>query len=289
MNIRLELTRMEEIIDESLKSYINKNTCYQGRIFEAMNYSLFTAGKRLRPIMAIKTYEMFNNEIEKVLPFASAIEMIHTYSLIHDDLPSMDNDEFRRGKPTNHKVFGEAMAILAGDGLLNLAFETMSAYINNESFTIEDYKRNIKAMNEISKYSGTEGMIGGQVVDLLSGFDNMTEDKLIFMYKTKTAALFKASIVSGAILGGANADEIEILREFALHLGIAYQIRDDLLDIDEDKKINKLTYLSYYDKNKSEEEVSRLSEYSLQLLRSLKGRDTVFLQDLTNLLIDRKI
>jgi geranylgeranyl diphosphate synthase type II len=264
----------------------HKNS-YQKKIYEAMEYSLFTGGKRLRPIIALKAYEIFDANLEKILPFAAAIEMIHTYSLIHDDLPSMDDDDFRRGKPTNHKVFGEAMAILTGDGLLNLAFETMLNYTINNSHSIDEYKCYVRAMEEISIYSGTNGMIGGQVLDVLGGFENMDELKLIYMYRTKTAGLIQASLVSGAIIGGANDEYIEKLRKFGLNLGLAYQIKDDILDYAEDESINKMTYLKYFDLNTCKEEVKILSKKAMDILDSFNGIDIDFFKDLTKFLINR--
>lgn len=289
MSIELELNNLINTIDLELKTVLDGSYSYQEKIFESMNYSLFTGGKRLRPIMLIKTFSMYSGDIKKSIPYALAIEMIHTYSLVHDDLPSMDDDDFRRGKPTNHKIFGEAMAILTGDALLNLAFETMSENIISTSKTIEDYEQNTRAMAEIAKYSGVYGMIGGQVVDLLGSHDNMEEDKLIFMYKMKTAALIQSSIVSGAILGGASYDDIEILREFGLKLGLAYQIRDDLLDREEDNIIDKITYIRHYNNDKAKKEVEELSQEALRLLHELKDKDTSFLEKLTFDLIHREV
>lgn len=289
MSIELELNNLINTIDLELKTVLDGSYSYQEKIFESMNYSLFTGGKRLRPIMLIKTFSMYSGDIKKSIPYALAIEMIHTYSLVHDDLPSMDDDDFRRGKPTNHKIFGEAMAILTGDALLNLAFETMSENIISTSKTIEDYEQNTRAMAEIAKYAGVYGMIGGQVVDLLGSHDNMEEDKLIFMYKMKTAALIQSSIVSGAILGGASYDDIEILREFGLKLGLAYQIRDDLLDREEDNIIDKITYIRHYNNDKAKKEVEELSQEALRLLHELKDKDTSFLEKLTFDLIHREV
>lgn len=285
--INEEIKNTGRIMDEILEKYMNRNSIYREKILESMKYSLFTGGKRLRPIMAIKTFEIFNNNIKLVLPYAAAIEMIHTYSLIHDDLPAMDDDDYRRGKPTNHKVFGEAMAILAGDALLNLAFEIMSKDVLENSMSLEDYKRKNRAINEIANYSGINGMIGGQVVDLFSSYENMDKDKLLFMYKAKTAALFQASIVVGGILGGAKEEEISILREFSLYLGLSYQIQDDLLDAEEDKLIHKFTYLSYFDKEKSKEDMITYTNKALDLLEALDNRDTAFLKELTKTLVNR--
>lgn len=287
MNITKEFEYYTDLIDNYLKIIVDHKNSYQKKIYEAMEYSLFTGGKRLRPIIALKSFELFNDNLEKILPFAVAIEMIHTYSLIHDDLPAMDNDDFRRGKPTNHKVYGEAMAILAGDGLLNLAFETMLNHTINNSYTIEDYRRYTRAMKEIGIYSGTRGMIGGQVLDVFSGFDNMNEEKLIYMYKTKTAGLIQASLVAGAIIGGASDEYVEKLRDFGLNLGLAYQIEDDILDSFKDESINKFTYLKYFDFDTSIEEVKSLSEKAIEILDSLSSVDTCFFKELTKYLIDR--
>lgn len=289
MDLTNELENSLDIIDRELKLILHNKKGYQSKIFEALDYSLFTGGKRLRPIMVLKSCEMFGNDIVNAIPYALAIEMIHTYSLIHDDLPSMDNDDFRRGKPTNHKVFGEAMAILAGDGLLNLAFETITNYAMNNSVTIDDYKKHMKALEEISKYSGIDGMIGGQVVDLLSNHETMTEDRLLYMYKTKTAALIQAALVSGAIMGNASDEEIEVIRKFGFNLGIAYQIRDDILDIKEDRSIEKLTYLSFHNIEKAKVAIGNYSNKAMEVLEKLNNRDTNFFISLTEELINRNI
>ena len=289
MDLIKEMKDSIEIIDRELTNILKDKKGYQDMIFKSIDYSLFTGGKRLRPIMALKACEMFKEDISDAIPHALAIEMIHTYSLIHDDLPSMDDDDFRRGKLTNHMVFGEAMAILSGDGLLNLAFETITKYAIDNSTTMNDYKKHMKALKEISKYSGIEGMIGGQVVDLLSNHETMTGEKLLFMYKTKTAALIEAALVSGAIMGDASDEEIEIIREFGFNLGIAYQIRDDILDKEEDKNIEKLTYLSFHDIKKSKEDIGHYSNRAVEALRRLNGKDTSFLELLTKDLISRNI
>lgn len=289
MDFTNELEDFINIVDIELKKALHNKDGYQSRIFEAIDYSLFTGGKRLRPIMALKSCEMFKEDIADAIPYALAIEMIHTYSLIHDDLPSMDDDDFRRGKPTSHKMFGEAMAILSGDGLLNLAFETISEYAINNSKTIDDYRRHMRALQEISRYSGVDGMIGGQVVDLLANHDAMTEDRLLFMYETKTAALIRGALVSGAIMGGASDVEIEIMREFGFNLGLAYQIRDDILDIKEDNSIKKLTYLSFHDIKKAREDIKRYSDNAIDSLKKLNNKDIKFFIALTEELINRDI
>lgn len=277
------------IIDQELDKHIHPKSQYQQVIYESMRYSLFNGGKRLRPIIAVKTFELFCGDLKKVLPYAAAIEMIHTYSLIHDDLPAMDDDNFRRGKPTNHMVYGEALAILAGDGLLNLSFEVMLNDLLHNSNLDNDFKTKARAISEISKYAGVEGMIGGQVVDLFGNHENMDKQRLNYMYEKKTAGLFQASAVTGAILGGANDEEVETLREFALYLGLSFQIQDDILDAKEDAKINKLTHLSFYDTEKSKKDVEFYSEKAFELLDRLSNKDTKFLKELTNLLVHRKL
>lgn len=288
MDFFKELNKFKDIMDLEIKNILLSEDTYQKKVFEAIEYSIFTGGKRLRPIMALKSCEMFKENYNDAIPYAIAIEMIHTYSLIHDDLPAMDNDDFRRGKPTTHKVFGEAMAILAGDGLLNLAFEFVLNFISDNAKNSLEYKKFTRALKEISKYSGVNGMIGGQVVDLLSSHETMTEDKLIFMYKTKTAALIRAALVSGAIIGNANESEIEIMRDFGYNLGMAYQIRDDILDFEEDKSIDKLTYLTFYDISKAKEKVEEYSDNAIRTLKNLNNKDTDFFIELTEKLTNRK-
>lgn len=288
MDFFKELNKFKEIMDLEIKNILLSEDTYQKKVFEAIEYSIFTGGKRLRPIMALKSCEMFKGNYNDAIPYAIAIEMIHTYSLIHDDLPAMDNDDFRRGKPTTHKVFGEAMAILAGDGLLNLAFEFVLNFISDNAKNSLEYKKFTRALKEISKYSGVNGMIGGQVVDLLASHETMTEDKLIFMYKTKTAALIRSALVSGAIIGDGDEREIEIMRDFGYNLGMAYQIRDDILDFEEDKSIDKLTYLTFYDINKAKEKVEEYSDNAIRTLRNLNNKDTDFFIELTEKLTNRK-
>lgn len=290
MNTDKELIKCIKKIDLNLEKRLNKKCKYINEILDSIKYSVFTGGKRIRPILAMKSYEIFseNNNYDNIMPFALAIEMIHTYSLIHDDLPSMDNDDYRRGKLSNHKVYGEALAILAGDGLLNLAFETLFDSFK-ELEDIENSRRKILAGKEISRYSGLNGMIGGQVIDMNQDKKEIEDDELLYMYKTKTAALIKAATVSGAIIGGASKDEIEIMKNFGYYLGMSYQIKDDILDKLEDEKIDKLTYLSHFGFERSERDLKVFSDKAKLELRKLKGKDTNFLMNLTDVLIDRKV
>lgn len=287
MEFQEEMNYIKDLIDEELNNLFRDKKGYQDRIFESMKYSLLSGGKRLRPILMLKTCEIFNENYLKFIPYALAIEMIHTYSLIHDDLPAMDDDDFRRGKLTNHKVYGEALAILSGDGLLNLAFETMSSFALNNSNTVEEYKRNLWAINEIANFSGVFGMIGGQVLDLLSNEINMDEERLRYMYQCKTSALIQASTVSGTILGGGNDLDIKRMKEFGLYLGLAYQIRDDILDINKDREINKVTYLTFNDIDKAKEEVNKLSEKAIGILDYYDSNKVKFLRSLSNRLMNR--
>lgn len=213
-----------EMTDRALGEYLQICDNPQKKIYEAMAYSLFAGGKRLRPVIMLMTAKMCGKNPEICLPFACSLEMIHTYSLIHDDLPSMDNDDLRRGKPTNHKVFGEAMAILAGDALLNKAFEIVSEY---KADGVSDAQV-LAAISYLAKSSGTEGMIGGQVVDIESQNEDL--DLLRYLHSLKTGALIRAAGVIGAILSGASDEQISAIDDFCLNLGIAFQIQDDILD-----------------------------------------------------------
>lgn len=281
-----ELENLRELIDKQLYQLLETDKSYQDKVYESIKYSLFSGGKRLRPIICIKTFNIFSGGTEQVLAYASAIEMIHTYSLIHDDLPSMDDDDYRRGKDSNHIVFGEALAILSGDGLLNLAYETMLDDMLSNARDPIDFKRRARAMKIIANCSGINGMIGGQVVDLFCNHEDMSRGKLEFMYNAKTSALFEASVLTGAILAGAEEWEIEVMHNFAKSIGLAYQIKDDILDKDEDK--DKFTFLDLDSESDVNKRMKLLTEDALKELDKLKNRDTSFLRDLTYFLLERK-
>lgn len=281
-----EIERLIGLINNNLRENLNIKCAYQKAVLDAMSYSLFPGGKRLRPIFALKSFELFHDDLDLILPYASAIEMIHTYSLIHDDLPAMDDDDIRRGKASSHKEFGEAMAILAGDGLLNLAYEIIFDDLGQEK-NPETLKRKIRAGKVIGQAAGVCGMIGGQVVDISSDNRVMDDDRLLFMYKAKTGALFRAAIMSGAIVAGASQEEEKILEDYAYYLGLSYQIQDDFLDLGEDERLEKTTYLSFFDENKGERKLDDLKSRSLACLLSLKDRDTFFLRELTESLNKR--
>lgn len=274
MEFKQWLEEKTEKADNYINSVVTVVENPQKLIYEAMNYSLRAGGKRLRPVLLMASYEVFGGLEEDVLPFAASMEMIHTYSLIHDDLPAMDNDDYRRGKPSNHKQFGEATAILAGDALLNRAFEKGLE-------AVSDWKKNkdaaVKAMLVIAQSSGTEGMIGGQVVDMYGPDVIDSLDALKYMYSLKTGAIIKSSIIAGAILGEASEQELDALGRYAECLGIAFQIEDDILDvtgsmdklgkpIGSDSENNKKTYVSIEGLVKSREAVKHFTDEATRSL-----------------------
>ncbi|MGI6225431.1 MAG: polyprenyl synthetase family protein [Peptococcales bacterium] len=227
MELKKYLEEKSKIIDQALDNILIKPEVKHKEIYEAMRYSVFAGGKRLRPILCLAACEAVGGSNEEVLPVACALELIHTYSLIHDDLPAMDNDDLRRGKPTNHIVFGEALAILAGDALLTYSFEI----INQLGLKSKKKEKVFEVGFEIAKAAGTGGMIGGQVLDMLSENQKIDKEILFAIHNYKTGALIKGSIKAGAILGGGNAKQIASLTEYGDNLGLAFQITDDLLDI----------------------------------------------------------
>lgn len=287
------LNKVNEI-NKGLEKYINMTAPHIAIIYDAMKYSFFAGGKRLRPLLMISTGELFEGKCEDILPFAASLEMIHTYSLIHDDLPAMDDDDYRRGKLTNHKVYGEAMAILAGDGLLNLAYETMS----NECVRTNSINQ-VKAMNLIAKASGTRGMIGGQVADILAEGKEIDESMLRYIHEHKTAALIRVALMAGAILSGAADEDIDNMDKLGYNLGLAFQIQDDILDvtssveelgkpIGSDEKNKKITYVSIYGLEKSKEMVRSFSNKALQCIEKYDKEKTDFFEQLIRYLMNRK-
>ena len=265
----------------------------QHTVIDAMNYSVKAGGKRLRPLVLLETLKLFGGEEEEAYPFMAAIEMIHTYSLVHDDLPAMDNDKYRRGKLTTHAKFGENMAILAGDALLNYAYEIMSDAVMNSKYP----KRAIRAMQTIARKAGIYGMVGGQTVDVENEGKEMSIDTINYIHNLKTAALIEGSMMAGAILAGAKAEEIDIVEKIAKSIGVAFQIQDDILDVTgdtnqlgkavlSDEKNHKTTYVSLLGVNISKEHVKRYSRDAIELLESL-NKDDAFLKFLFVKLIDR--
>lgn len=292
MDFNQKYDMLQETINNYIDSIIPKEYKSIGRILDSMRYSLFAGGKRLRPILMLAVGEVFNAQVKDLLPFCAGIEMIHTYSLIHDDLPAMDNDDYRRGRLTNHKVYGEALAILSGDGLLNYAFEHMLSYCS-----IRNEERFIRAAYEIAKSSGIYGMIGGQVIDIENTGKLLCRDVLDSMYEGKTGALISASIKCGAILSGAGYDDIERLSGYAHDLGLAFQIIDDMLDVigDEarmgkktgsDANNGKTTYISICGLDESRNIARSLSNSALKKIEFYQEK-AAFLSKLTHFLLHR--
>ena len=277
-----------------MTSFLPKEEGYQKTVLEAMNYIVSAGGKRLRPMLMLETYRMFGGTSKVIEPFMAAIEMIHTYSLIHDDLPAMDNDEYRRGRKTTHVVYGEAMAILAGDALLNYAFETAAS-----AFVLDEGNPAIgKAFMILASKAGVYGMIGGQVVDVESEGKEIDADTLKFIHIHKTSALLESAMLIGAVLAGASEQQQRTVELAARELGLAFQIRDDILDVtgntDElgkpvgsDEKNHKNTYVALEGLEKAKEDVKRYSESAIDRLKSLPARNE-FLYELIEELIDRR-
>lgn len=292
-----ELQQKVEHINNVLEKFLPVEEGQQRIIFEAMNYSVRAGGKRLRPILMEETYHMFGGSSAVIEPFMAAIEMIHTFSLVHDDLPAMDNDEYRRGKKTTHAVYGEAMGILAGDALLNLAYETAAKAFDME---VAD-ARVARAFTVLAKKAGVYGMVGGQVVDVESEKSDdcpITREKLDFIYRLKTGALIESSMMIGAILAGASSDEVSRVEQIAAKLGLAFQIQDDVLDVTStlevlgkpvgsDEKNNKATYVTFEGLDKAVSDVERISKEAEEQLDDL-GYDDAFLKELFEYLIHRE-
>ena len=301
MNIREELDNKAKHVEEVLAEYLPLSIGTQKTIFEAMNYSLLAGGKRIRPILMEASYEMFSNKsgvsTNAIHVFMAAMEMIHTYSLVHDDLPAMDNDEYRRGKKTTHAVYGEAMGILAGDALLNYAFETAS-YAFDEDEVNASF---LKAFQILASKAGAYGMIGGQVVDIeTEGMpaDQVSVARLEYIHILKTAALLEASLMIGAILGGASPEEVATMECIGRRVGVAFQIQDDILDvtstmevlgkpIGSDEKNNKVTYVTLLGLEKAQEQVAKLSNEALDMLNEIPA-DSEFLREVILYLIHRE-
>lgn len=295
MDIRAEIANRTEDIEQIIRSYLPKEEGYQKTIMEAMNYSVLAGGKRLRPMLMQETYRLFGGRSKVIEPFMAAIEMIHTYSLVHDDLPAMDNDEYRRGKKTTHAVYGEAMGILAGDALLNYAYETAAL-----AFDMEPDNPGVgKAFQVLAKKAGIYGMVGGQTVDIESeGTSDMTRDKLDFIYRLKTGALIESSMLIGAILAGATKNEQHMIEEAAGAVGLAFQIQDDILDVTSttevlgkpvgsDEKNHKITYVTFAGLEKAKEDVEVISERAIAHMDSLVVKNE-FLTELLRYLISRE-
>ena len=299
MNFNEQLQQKAADAEDILKKYLPEEEGYQKKVIEAMNYSVLAGGKRLRPVLMKESFLLFSGQGEVIEPFMAALEMIHNYSLVHDDLPAMDNDEYRRGRKTTWTVYGEGMAVLAGDGLLNYAYET-AAKAFDKADDLEEMKRVARALQILAEKAGIYGMIGGQNGDLEAeeGKLSLTEELLLFIHEKKTAALIQAALMIGGILAGASDTEIRSLEKAAYDIGIAFQIQDDILDvtgnekilgkpIGSDEKNHKLTYVSLNGLEKSREDVKRLSGEAEEILSSFQEKNP-FLISLIDSLITRQ-
>lgn len=295
MNFKEEYQKRIESIESILEKYLPVQEGYQKIIMEAMEYSLMAGGKRLRPMLMKESFTLFGGEGEIIEPFMAAIEMIHTYSLVHDDLPAMDNDEYRRGRKTSHVVYGEDMGILAGDALLNYAFETAC-----RAFDIAPEQSSCigQALKILAGKAGIYGMIGGQVVDVKESGHILTGDMLDFIYRLKTSALIESSMMIGAVLAGADTGDTEKMEKIARRIGLAFQIQDDILDVTSttevlgkpvhsDEKNEKTTYVTWKGLEESKEEVSRMTEEAVRELRTMQA-DGGFLEELLKSLVYRE-
>lgn len=294
MDFIKEMNDRTAYVNNVIDMYLPKESDYQKVVFEAMNYSVHAGGKRIRPIFMMEVAKLFGGNVEDVHPFMAAMEFIHTYSLVHDDLPAMDNDDFRRGQYTTHKKYGHAMGILAGDGLLNYAYETaMTAVVN-----ANDKGRAALAAKILGDKAGAYGMLGGQVVDVENTGHPVTKEQLDFIYEKKTAALIEASCMVGAVMSRATEDEVEKIEKVARYVGLAFQIQDDILDVTStaevlgkpilsDEKNEKTTYVTLYGVEGASKYVKDYSDEALTLLKSFENRNE-FLEELIISLIHRE-
>ena len=294
MNFQDELKRRTDEIEEMFRSFLPAEEGFARTMAQAMNYSMLAGGKRLRPILIQETYRLFGGTEKVAEPFMAGMEMIHTHSLIHDDLPALDNDDYRRGRLTTHKVYGEAMGVLSGVALLNYAYETML-----QAFSLtEDQDRVICALKVMAEKTGIHGMLGGQSVDVENDGKPLEKEMLDYIYRNKTSALIEASMMTGAILAGADEQQVAVVEEAAGNIGLAFQIQDDILDVtstDEefgkpvhsDEKNNKVTYVTLFGIEEASRQVELLSEKAIKLLKSL-NKNNEFLYLLIEKLINRR-
>lgn len=298
MNFKETLDEKTNRAQAVLRKYLPEEKGFSKKVIEAMNYSVMAGGKRLRPVLMEESFLLFGGEGDLIEPFMAALEMIHNYSLVHDDLPAMDNDEFRRGRKTTWKVYGDGMAVLAGDGLLNLAYETaVSAF--EEAKDARAVKRVASALKVLGEKAGIYGMIGGQCADLeAESKAEVTEEELLFIHENKTAALIQAAMMIGAILAGADKQAVDAMERAAYLIGIAFQIQDDILDVvsspevlgkpvGSDERNHKRTYVTIHGLEDSEKEVKRMSTEAISILQSFERRNE-FLEELVTTLITRE-
>ena len=284
MDFKEQLKEYQEIVNKELEKYLRKNECPEKVLNDSMEYSLMAGGKRLRPILVLATYKLFNEDIEKCMPYAVAIEMVHNFSLIFDDLPGIDNDDIRHGKPTNHKKFNEATAILAGDGLLNYAYIVISKDLKD----MKEISNKIKVFNEFS--IAVDRMIAGEYVDTELEGKQISKETLEYIHKNKTGALLKLCVRMGAILANASDKDISKLTNYAEKIGLAFQIKDDILaeegneeilgkPVGNDKEMGKCTYVSQYGLEKSKEILDKITKEAIEELNEY-GDKAEFLKDL---------
>lgn len=294
MKIREEIEAHAQQVEKIIEKYLPEESGFQKTVIEAMNYSLLAGGKRLRPMLMQETYRLFGGTSPVIEPFMAAQEMIHTYSLIHDDLPAMDNDEYRRGRKTTHVVYGEAMGILAGDGLLNYAYETALRALEMEPENV----RVGRALQILAKNAGIYGMLGGQAVDVESEGLLLSREKLDFIYELKTGALIESAMRIGAVLAGADEADQEKISRAAQDVGLAFQIQDDILDVTGDQSVigkpvgsdvknEKTTYVTLRGIERACEDVELISRRAVQTIESLPVRNE-FLVELIKYLVNRE-
>ena len=295
MDFKIKLKEYQEIVNKELEKYIKDKNCYEKILNESVEYSLMAGGKRLRPILVLDTYKLFKDDYENVIPYAIALEMVHNFSLIHDDLPEIDNDDFRHGIPTNHKKFNHATALLAGDALFNQAYIVLSEDLKKESVQ-ELLVRKIRSFNEFSK--AVDRMIAGEYLDTELENKQIEKELLKYIHENKTGALLKLSVRMGAILAGASEEDLEKLSCFADKIGLAFQIKDDILSEEGDEKItgkpvgndrelNKCTYVSFYGLDGAKKELNKIINEALELLNEY-GDKAEFLRGLTIYIRDRE-
>ena len=293
MDFKVQLKKYQEQVNNELEKYSGKKDVPEKILNNSMEYSLMAGGKRLRPILVIATYEIFGKNINKCIPYAVAIEMVHNFSLIHDDLPGIDNDDFRHGKPTNHKKFNEATAILAGDGLLNQAYIVISEdLIKSES---EELKNKLKVFNEFS--TAVDRMIAGEYIDTEYEGKQITDEYLEYIHKNKTGALLKLCVRMGPILANANEKDLEKLTKYAEKIGLAFQIKDDILSeegneeilgkpVGNDKELEKCTYVSKYGLQGAKKILEEITKEAIEELKEYGDR-AEFLRELALYIKDR--
>jgi geranylgeranyl diphosphate synthase type II len=297
MEFKQNLKMYQDIVNNELEKYLRKEECPEKTLNNSMEYSLMAGGKRLRPILVLATYQLFKEDIEEAMPFAVAIEMVHNFSLIHDDLPEVDNDDFRHGKPTNHKQFNHPTALLAGDGLLNQAYIVLSDEIlySAENQYKENFCEKVRAFNEFSK--AVDRMIAGEYLDTELEGKQISKEMLEYIHINKTGALLKLCVRMGVILAGASEKDLKKLTKYAENIGLAFQIKDDILSeegdpkitgkpVGNDKEMGKCTYVSYYGLDGAKKELDKITQEAIEQLKDY-GEKAEFLSQLATYIKNR--